>query len=159
MNTLRQAVGASSWTLDFAPMTVSDLDAVVAAETGTYEFPWSRGNFTDSLLAGHRAWVGRSEERLVGYGLLMLVLDEAHLLNISVLPELQGRGLGSRLLEHFFADAFSHGARRMLLEVRGGNAAGLRLYARHGFVEIGRRRDYYPARGGREEAIVMERML
>ncbi|QDX80571.1 ribosomal-protein-alanine N-acetyltransferase [Denitratisoma sp. DHT3] len=153
------AVPHSSADLDFAPMTSADLGAVVAAEAGIYEFPWSHGNFADSLISGHRAWVACRRDRLAGYGVMMMVLDEAHLLNISVVPELQGRGLGSRLLEHFFADARAHGGSRMLLEVRPSNAAGLRLYARHGFAEIGRRRDYYPARHGREEAVVMERAL
>ncbi|CAB1368527.1 Ribosomal-protein-alanine acetyltransferase [Denitratisoma oestradiolicum] len=143
----------------FHAMTPADLDAVMEAENRIYEFPWSRGNFSDSLDSGYRSWVMRDGDELLGYGVVMMVLDEAHLLNISVLPERQGRGLGSRLLEFFFADARARRAVRMLLEVRPGNASGLRLYGRYGFAEIGRRRDYYPARNGREDAIVMERML
>lgn len=96
---------------------------------------------------------------LVGYAVMMQVLDEAHLLNISVLPELQRQGRGTSLLQHMFGLARLQGMTRMLLEVRQGNAPGLGLYRRHGFVEIGRRRDYYRAHEGREDAIVMAREL
>lgn len=145
--------------LTFVPMVEADLDAVVAAEQRIYEFPWTRGNFADSLASGYRAWMAWFEARFVGYGVVMMVMDEAHLLNISILSECQGRGLGSELLEFLFEDARQQRGGRMLLEVRPSNASGLRLYDRYGFAEIGRRRDYYPARQGREEAIVMERSL
>jgi ribosomal-protein-alanine N-acetyltransferase len=90
---------------------------------------------------------------------MMQVLDEAHLLNISVLPELQRCGRGSALLIQLFYLARMQGATRMLLEVRPGNVSGQALYRRHGLVEISRRRDYYPAHEGREDAIVMARDL
>lgn len=145
--------------LVFQPMTGADLDAVMAIENRIYEFPWSRGNFSDSLDSGYRAWLARSGDELVGYGVVMLALDEAHLLNISVVPERQGRGLGSQLLEHLFDDVRRCGVVRMLLEVRPSNTSGLRLYDRYGFAEIGRRRGYYPVSSGREDAIVMARDL
>jgi ribosomal-protein-alanine N-acetyltransferase len=96
---------------------------------------------------------------MVGYAIVMQVVDEAHLLNISVLPELQRGGRGSDLLAHLLDQARQRAATRMLLEVRPGNLAGQGFYRRHGFVEIGRRRDYYPAHAGREDAIVMAREL
>jgi ribosomal-protein-alanine N-acetyltransferase len=140
-------------------MTAADLDVVAAAEARIYAFPWSRGNFADSLAAGHGAWLAREGGRMTGYAVMMLVLDEVHLLNISVLPELQRGGRGSALLDHLVAWARTHGTTRMLLEVRPGNLAGQGFYRRHGFEEIGRRRDYYPAHEGREDAIVMAREL
>lgn len=143
--------------LQFPVMTEADLDAVAAAETRIYAFPWTRGNFADSLAAGHEAWLAKQAGRLTGYAIVMQVLDEAHLLNISVLPELQRSGFGSALLIHIFDQARIKAATRMLLEVRPGNISGQGFYKRHGFVEIGRRRDYYPAHGGREDAIVMAR--
>jgi len=96
---------------------------------------------------------------MTGYAVMLQVLDEAHLLNITVLPELQRSGRGSALLQYLFDEARSQNVKRMLLEVRPGNLAGMALYLRHGFVEIGRRRDYYPAHEGREDAIVMARDL
>ena len=90
---------------------------------------------------------------------MMQVLDEAHLLNITVLPELQRSGRGAALLAQLFDQARARAMSRMLLEVRPGNLGALALYRRHGFTEIGRRRDYYPAHQGREDAIVMARDL
>jgi ribosomal-protein-alanine N-acetyltransferase len=141
------------------PMAEADVDAVSAAEQRSYAFPWSRGNFSDSLKAGHSAWVCRQDGALVGYGLLLMAADEAQLLNITVLPEHQGQGLGSRLLEHLLWVAREHGAGRMFLEVRPSNSAALALYRRFLFSEIGRRRGYYAAPAGREDALVMARAL
>ncbi len=140
-------------------MTEADLDAVAAAEARIYAFPWTRGNFADSLAAGHQACLAQEAGRMAGYAIVMQVVDEAHLLNISVLPELQRGGRGSDLLAHLLGQARRSAATRMLLEVRPGNLAGQGFYRRHGFVEIGRRRDYYPAHAGREDAIVMAREL
>lgn len=145
--------------LHFAAMTEADLDLVAAAEARIYAFPWTRGNFADSLAAGHEAWLAQQGGRMISYAVVMQVLDEAHLLNISVLPELQRGGCGSALLSHLFSQARIKAATRMLLEVRPGNISGQGFYKRHGFVEIGRRRDYYPAHEGREDAIVMARDL
>lgn len=145
--------------LHYPAMTEADLDAVVEVERRSHPFPWTRGNFADSLAAGYGAWLAREDERMIGYAVMMLVLDEVHLLNITVLPELQRRGLGSALLGHLFDLARMRSATRMLLEVRPSNASGQALYKRHGFAEIGRRRDYYPAQAGREDAIVMTRDL
>lgn len=138
-------------------MTAADLDAVAEAERCVYPFPWSRGNFADSLAAGHGAWLAQEDGHMTGYAVMMQVLDEAHLLNITILPELQRQGRGSALLMHLMDLARAQALNRMLLEVRPGNLAGQALYRHHGFAEIGRRRDYYPAHGGREDAIVMAR--
>lgn len=143
----------------YRAMTEADLDAVAAAEPRIHPFPWTRGNFADSLRAGHGAWLALEDGRMIGYAIMMQVVDEAHLLNISVEPELQRAGRGSALLLDLFELARKQGAARMLLEVRPGNVSGRALYRRHGFVEVGRRRDYYPAHEGREDAIVMARDL
>jgi ribosomal-protein-alanine N-acetyltransferase len=140
-------------------MRAGDLDAVIAAEQRIYRFPWTRGNFADSLAAGYACPLLYQDGALAGYGVAMIALDEAHLLNISILPECQRRGLGSRLLEQLSALARGKGARRMLLEVRRSNDAGRDFYDRHGFVAIGERRGYYAAQQGREDAIVMARDL
>lgn len=145
--------------LDYPLMTEADLDAVAAAEARIHPFPWTRGNFADSLAAGHGAWLAREQGRMVGYAVMMQVLDEAHLLNISVVPEAQRAGRGSALLARLFDLARTQAATRMLLEVRPGNISGRAFYQRHGFEETGRRRDYYPAHEGREDAILMAREL
>ena len=142
--------------LKFVPMNEQDVDAVTAIEQSAHPFPWTRGNFVDSLKAGHSAWVMHERETLVGYGVLMMTVDEAELLDITVAPERWRGGLGTRLLDHLCEVARGHGARRMVLEVRTSNESGQALYRRFGFTEIGRRRAYYH---GREDAIVMARTL
>ncbi len=144
---------------DYLLMTEADLDAVVELERRCHPFPWTRGNFADSLAAGHDAWLAREAGRLTGYAVVMQVLDEAHLLDITVPPESRRSGRGSALLAHLVAQARARGAARMFLEVRTSNVAGQGFYRHHGFIEIGRRRDYYPAQQGREDAIVMAREL
>lgn len=139
-----------------APMTTADLDDVAAAEELIYPFPWTRGNFADSLAAGYSAWVLRDPAgRLQAYAIMMLAVDEAHLLNLSVAREAQRRGLGWRTLEWIAEVARGHGAQSLLLEVRPSNPAAVRLYQRYGFERVGVRRGYYPARDGREDALVM----
>jgi len=140
----------------YAPMSEKDLDEVVAVEQQVYPFPWTRGNFSDALQAGYSAWVLRDAlGHVVAYTVMMIALDEAHLLNLSVAREAQRTGLGWRTLDWMADVARGYGVRTMLLEVRPSNEAALLLYQRYGFDRIGVRRGYYPAVGGREDAVVM----
>lgn len=145
---------------DYAPMAASDLAEVLALELSVYPHPWSRGNFVDSLASGYSAWVLRDQGELVGYFLLMVAVDEAHLLNVSVAADRQGEGLGRYLLDKVASCARGLGAGSVLLEVRPSNLRALQVYQRYGFAEIGRRKAYYPAHNGqREDAIVMRYVL
>lgn len=148
-----------SWSSVFAPMLEKDLDWVVSEESRLHCMPWSRENFLDSLAAGYGCWTMRADGASAGYAIVLSVLDEVHLLNISVVPECQGRGLGSRLLEHLFERARRDGASCFFLEVRLSNLPARALYQKAGFIEIGRRKGYYPATEGREDAIVMRAAL
>lgn len=154
----REAAGAA---LRRVPMTVADVDAVVALERQAYEFPWSRGNFVDSLAAGYRAeLLVDAAGALVGYSVAMPGVDEMHLLNVTVAPALQGRGHGRALLDALVDASRARGARHLWLEVRESNARARRLYERYGFVRAGVRRGYYPApMGRREDAVVMSLSL
>ncbi|NUZ06456.1 ribosomal protein S18-alanine N-acetyltransferase [Schlegelella sp. ID0723] len=137
-------------------MTVGDLDAVMAIENAVYPFPWTRGNFIDSLAAGHLARVAGAPDRLVGYYVAMAGVDELHLLNITVAPAAQRQGLARRLVGDLIEHAAGCGARQVWLEVRTSNAVAQIVYRELGFVRRGVRRDYYPApRGSREDALVM----
>ena len=140
--------------VEFRPMAEVDLDEVMATEVRQYPFPWTRGNFVDSLNAGYPAWTLRSG-RLLAYAVVMIALDEAHLLNLTVAPDCVRVGHGWSLLDRMAQVARNEGASSMLLEVRPSNDNALRLYRRYGFIAIGRRPDYYPAQAGREDAIVM----
>lgn len=139
----------------FRPMQFEDLDRVMEIEPTIYSHPWSRGNFSDSLHAGYSCWVYESEGEVVGYAVVMTVLDEAHLLNISIAAEHQGRGLGRELLNHLIDIARRHGATMMFLEVRPSNKNAIALYESIGFNEFSIRKGYYPAHNGREDAILM----
>jgi ribosomal-protein-alanine N-acetyltransferase len=137
-------------------MTLSDLDAVIAIEREVFLFPWTRGNFRDSVNAGYHCLVLDQGGQLFGYGVMTVGADEAHLLTLSIAMESQRKGWGERLLRHFIQIARDLHARSMFLDVRVSNVAAARLYERIGFRKVGRRRDYYPAMGGREDSVIME---
>lgn len=143
--------------LTYAPMVVDDIDEVFALETSVYPHPWSRGNFLDSLSSGYHGWTLRDDAgALVGYFLLMAVVDEGHLLNVAVAAPRQREGLGLYLLDKIAACARGLSMDSILLEVRPSNLRALKVYEQYGFTEIGRRKAYYPAHNGqREDAIVM----
>lgn len=141
-------------------MDVRDLDAVSAIETGAYAFPWTRGNFVDSLAAGYLAEVLEDESgQLLGYFIAMVGVDEMHLLNITVTPAWQGQGLGRLMLHALAAHARELGLASLWLEVRQSNQRARALYAQLGYAEVGLRRGYYPAAGRREDAVVMSLVL
>jgi ribosomal-protein-alanine N-acetyltransferase len=139
------------------PMQECHLDAVMQLEQENYPFPWTYGNFVDSLRSGYQARVLRSAAgEMLGYFLMMYAVDEAHLLNITVAASLHGKGIGRWLLDQARSEAKERGMRSMLLEVRPSNQRALHVYQRYGFVQIGLRRQYYPAaNNSREDAIVM----
>lgn len=137
-------------------MRGSDLEAVMAVEVAAYEFPWTVGIFRDCLAAGYGCWVLENEAgRIIGHGVLSVAASEAHILNVCVAPGHQGRGHGRHLVGRLIDLARWHRAGRVFLEVRPSNPVAQQLYESLGFNEIGRRPHYYPARNGREEAIVM----
>ncbi len=151
--------GLFSPPVDFLPMNVQDVDEILRIEYKIYSHPWSRANFTDSIASGYSCWVCRVGGELVGYYVVMMAIDEAHLLNISVSEKRQGLGFGARLLRHAMSVALQAGASTLLLEVRPSNVKAVELYRHFGFAQVGVRRGYYPADGGREDALVMTHPL
>jgi ribosomal-protein-alanine N-acetyltransferase len=139
----------------FRPMQLNDLDAIMAIEPYIYPYPWTRGNFSDSLNSGYSAWVLLRNEVIIGYALVMMVLDEAHLLNLSIAKDHQKQGLGRVLLEHMIDIAKNNQAANMFLEVRPSNISAIALYENMGFNEMAIRRGYYPAKNSREDAVLM----
>lgn len=138
------------------PMRETDLDAIMRIETRAYPFPWTLGIFRDCMRADYPMWVQERGGEIIGYGVLSIAADEAHVLNLCTAPGYEGQGLGQRMLQALLRIARGHGAQRVFLEVRPSNPRAIELYDRSGFNEIGRRPRYYPAaNNGREDAIVM----
>ncbi len=142
--------------LGIRPMQEGDLPGVMALENRVYPFPWTLGIFQDCLRVGYCCWVLTLDERIVGYGVMSVVIDESHILNICIDPDWQCRGLGRKLLMRLLKVARQHGADTVFLEVRVGNQAAQSLYRKSGFVEVGQRRNYYPAENNtREDALLL----
>lgn len=141
------------------PMREADVNAVLQVERSAYEFPWTRTIFRDCLRVGYYCFVYETSVGLVGHGIVSVVGEECHVLNVCVHPEYQRRGLGRALVNFLLMFARRKGAKVALLEVRVSNVGAYRLYTQLGFDEIGIRKDYYPARHGREDAIILARDL
>ncbi len=140
----------------FAPHWV---DEWVRVEMLAYSFPWTRGNLLDSHASGHQMQALVADHQVLGYFVAMLGVDEVHLLNITVAPEHQGQGWGRTLLDALRIWSRGQGRQWLWLEVRQSNARAIGLYERYGFARVGVRKNYYPARLGREDAVVMSLAL
>ncbi len=161
--------------LSVRPLTDADIDAWVTEERMACPHAlhaWTPENYRSSLRAGY--WTralcqaddvaggaagGASGERVVAACVAMDGVDEIHLLNIAVARGWQGRGLARELLQMLYERCHQRHAEALWLEVRPSNARARTLYQREGFVDIGVRRDYYPAQEGREDALVMRREI
>jgi [ribosomal protein S18]-alanine N-acetyltransferase len=141
------------------PMTQEDIEPVYAIERRSYSHPWTEGILRDCLRVGYNCWVYCDEGEILGYGIISVAAGEAHVLNLCVRPESQGAGVGRHILTHLVALARRHGADTMLLEVRASNRAAIALYESAGFNEIGQRHGYYPGHSGREDALVLAKVL
>lgn len=140
---------------DLVGMQHADLETVVRNERRGYSHPWTEGIFEDCLKSGYECWLFVFEGRNVGHGILSVAAGESHLLNVCIHPDMQGRGFGRILVKHLINQARRRGADRIFLEVRPSNEVAYNLYEDLGFNEIGRRKGYYPAFVGREDALVL----
>ena len=145
--------------LEFRPMRKSDLKAVAEIEQSAYEFPWDPVTFKDCLSVGYCCWIGEKAGQVVAYGIVTVGAGESHVLNVCIKPDWHGRGYGRRMMQKLMEVARNNKAEMMLLEVRPTNQRAVKLYQDLGFNEIGTRKAYYPAKKGREDALVMARML
>lgn len=146
---------ASATRITFRAMSEADLDDVLAIEFLSYAFPWSRGIFRDCIKSGYDCRVMSRGQENVGHAILQVAAGEAHLLNICVRRDLQGQGLGRLFVRQTIQRARLLGAAVLFLEVRPSNRIARQLYESLGFIQVGERRDYYPADIGRENALVL----
>ena len=145
--------------LDIRPMQAEDLTEIIEIERQSYPHPWTQVIFGDCLQAGYSCWVCGRRGVIEAYGILSVAVGESHLLNICVRPESRQQGIGRKLLRHLVSVARRHDAEVLFLEVRPSNTTARALYEDEGFNELGSRRDYYPAGDGREDAIILARIL
>lgn len=141
------------------PMGEHDVPAVVVAERASYQFPWSEGIFRDCLRVGYTCRVVTLGGRVMGYGVMSMGAGEAHLLNLCIGAEHRCQGFGRRLLAYMIERGAAAGMSEAFLEVRPSNTAAIRLYLSMGFEQVGMRRGYYQAVGGREDAAVLKLVL
>ena len=141
------------------PMVEDDLVRMIEIEIRAYEFPWTLGIFRDCLRYGYVCRIYEDDQGVTGYGILSIAAGECHLLNICIDPHFQGRGYGTDLVTQLLDVARAHNAKMAFLEVRASNSAAYHLYNKLGFNEMGVRKNYYPTRGGREDAILLAREL
>ncbi len=148
-------VAALDSTSNLRQMREADVDQVIDIEQRAYEFPWTPQIFRDCLRAGYHGFVLEQGGIVLGYFMLSVAAGEAHVLNICVEPTAHGQGHGRRLVKRAMDVARWHRVERIFLEVRPSNPIAIGLYHDIGFNEIGRRPRYYPAKNGREDALVM----
>ena len=140
-------------------MSEADLPLVLQVEKSIYAYPWTPGNFADCLASEYRCYVLTCDGALIAYAVQMAVLDEMHLLNLTVSDNFQQKGVGRYLLESLVNDALALQAVKMILEVRRSNFPAIFLYESLEFKQVGLRKNYYPDQRGREDAIVMEMLF
>jgi ribosomal-protein-alanine N-acetyltransferase len=145
--------------ISLRPCAPGDARALADIEAQSTQYPWSEQQYRTSLTGTHAGFAIERDQILLGHCIVMMVLDEAEILNIVISHAHQGTGLGSRLLGHVLQQLASQGVVRVFLEVRESNTVAQALYHRHGFVTTGLRKNYYPSMDGREHAILMEARL
>lgn len=143
----------------FRAMNYADVAPVMVIENQCYVFPWSDTIFRDCIRAGYRCRLLELNGRIEAYGILCTGAGEAHILNLCVRIESRRQGLAQRMLEHLFQQARADKVKTIFLEVRASNGSAINLYHASGFCAIGSRKNYYPALGGRENALVMAKEL
>ncbi len=159
MASVKQDLAFGSAGAGMRSMHELDVETVVAIERAAYQFPWSEGIFRDCLRVGYFCRVIEVDGETAGYGIMSVGAGEAHVLNVCVRRVLRRPGLARKLLVDLLDRARAAGMYEAYLEVRPSNTAAARLYLSLGFEQIGVRRGYYQAVGGREDAQVLRRLL
>ncbi|MDC8831652.1 ribosomal protein S18-alanine N-acetyltransferase [Alteromonas gilva] len=121
--------------------------------------PWSKSTFTDCTTSPYECWLVISDDVILGYAILLIVLDEVTVMDIAIAPEYQGQGVGKQLLQHVLCHCRHQQHRVCFLEVRESNQAAIHVYTKAGFALLERRKNYYPIAGGREDALMMSLQL
>ena len=138
---------------------MEDLSNVIDIEQRSYRFPWTIGIFRDCIKAGYHCRVLRLDQQLIGYAVMQVAVDEAHILNLCIDEPHNKRGFARELLSQLLEAAIRRGAVKAYLEARPSVPHAIRLYERAGFEKVGVRKGYYESVDGREDAVVMVKNL
>ncbi|WP_257797875.1 ribosomal protein S18-alanine N-acetyltransferase [Psychromonas sp. CD1] len=144
-----------SHNVNIVPMGLADIACVTKIEHIVHISPWSEKIFLSNFGKRYFNHVLVDGPRIIGYYVASSVAGEVTLMNIAITTEEQGKGFGKLLLQSLLDTAKDKDEQEIWLEVRVSNSSAWRLYQQLGFVEVGRRRDYYPLEKGREDAIIM----
>lgn len=145
--------------LNTRKMTLADVPRVHAIETASFQTPWSEEAFHKELTENTLAiyLVLELDGEIIGFGGMWLIMDEIHITNIAIAPEVRRKGYGDRLVEAMVNYGLENGFKHMTLEVRVGNAPAIALYEKVGFKGVGKRPKYYIDTG--EDALVIWKEL
>ncbi len=140
--------------LTFRSAKPTDLSAMLAIEQ-EQPFPWTEGMLRDCLQGGYKNEVLEKNNKIIGFAVMSLHGDEAEILNIAITSSERRHGYGRQLLQQLLKIALQHPVKKILLEVRASNLAAINLYQSTGFKIITTRKNYYPAKQGREDALIL----
>lgn len=141
------------------PLFKSDLEQMLLIEKAVHIAPWNEETFKTCFQVGYIGWTIEDKEKLLGFIIISLSVDECHVLNLCVAREYQHQGLGRQLMEYALAQARERGAGIVYLEVRRSNSRAISLYKKMKFHLIGERKDYYPTVNGQEDALIFGKSL
>ncbi len=153
-----QSTTYTGFELHFREITASDISQVMELERSAHSHPWRQSSFEDCINGRQKCWLAEIKSALVGYVVVTHGGGDAELLNISVAPKYQRKGIGQCLLVHA-ANCVRGKADMLFLEVRVSNRKAIELYAKEGFFEVGQRKNYYPTVNGHEDALLMAMQL
>lgn len=153
--------------ITYFPVTLSDVDNLMTIENACHSHPWNQkvfsscigGRYFGNYIKDDSQESSQETNSILGFYIGEYVAGEATLMDVCVHPDVQGKGYGKILLQHFIHSAKEKGAEKALLEVRARNISAQMMYINSGFTEIGRRTGYYPSTIGYEDAIVMSSRL
>ena len=145
--------------LNFRPVCENDLDGIMEVEKAAYKFPWNTTIFRNCLNVGYQCWLLEETNNIIAYGVMTIAAGECHILNLCVDPEQQNKGYGTMMMEFLVDTAREFKIETVFLEVRPSNIQAIRLYRNIGFDEVGIRKNYYPARNNREDALIFAKTI
>jgi len=140
--------------LSILPLTIKNFQQLLAIEQQD-EFPWPEGVLRDCFLMHDEIYGVQWNDKIIAYAVMRLLLEEGELLNIITDKAFRSQGYGKALLKHLLSIAQQQNIKKIYLEVRVSNSAAIDLYAKLGFKKIGLRKNYYPAKEGREDASIL----